>query len=101
MIEVFKFSNGFDVVAPNTFFNRSFTGPRRGHEFKLYKSSFCTNLGKFSFSNRIVQDCNSLPQHMVYQVTLLIHLKIEWISINYLLCRGLSRIAAFFPLSVI
>ena len=59
MIEVFKILNGFDFVAPNTFFNRSFTG-LRGHEFKLYKSSFCTNLGKFSFSNIIVQDWISL-----------------------------------------
>jgi len=64
MIEVFKLLNGFDVVAINTFFNRSFTG-LRGHEFKLYKSSFCTNLGKFSFYKRIVQDWNSLPQHVV------------------------------------
>jgi hypothetical protein len=63
MIEVFKLLNGFDIVAPNTFFNRSFTG-LRGHEFKLYKSSFCTNLGKFSFSNRFGQDWNSLPQHV-------------------------------------
>jgi len=55
---------GFDVVAPNTFFYRFFTG-LRGHEFKLYKSSFCTNLGKVSFSNRIAQDWNSLPQFTV------------------------------------
>jgi len=64
MIEVFKLLNGFDVVAPNTFFNRSFTG-LRGHEFKLYKSSFYKNFGKFSLSNRIIQDWNSLPQHVV------------------------------------
>jgi len=58
MIAEFKLLNGFDVVAPNVFVNRSFTG-LRGHEFKLYKIRFCTNLGKFSFSNRIVQDWNS------------------------------------------
>jgi len=81
MIEVLKLLNGFDVVAPNTFFNRSSTG-LRGHEFKSYKSSFCTNLRKFSFSNRIVQDWNSLPQHVVsskLEVTLLI---IDWIIIT-------------------
>ena len=64
MIEVFKLLKGFDLVAPNIFFMKSFTG-LRGHEFKLYKSSFCTNVGRYSFSNRIVQNLNSLPQHVV------------------------------------
>jgi len=87
MIEVFKLLNGFDVVAPNTFFNRSFTG-LRGHEFKLYKSSFCTNLGKVSFSNFFFYNFSFsfrigiVYRSMLYQVTLLIHLKIDWISLT-------------------
>jgi len=77
---VFQLLNGFDVVAPNTFFNRCFTG-LRGHEFKVYKSSFCTNLGKVSFPNRIVQEWNSLPQRVASSNTV-IHLKTDWISIT-------------------
>ena len=37
----------------------------RGHEFKLYKRAFSTNIGKCSLSNRIIDDWNSLPQHVV------------------------------------
>ena len=36
MIQVFKLIEGFDIAAPNTFFNMSNTG-LRGHTFKLYK----------------------------------------------------------------
>ena len=64
MIQVFKLVKGFDIVAPNTFFNVSTTG-LRGHTFKLYKSGFSTNIGKFSFSNRIIEHWNCLPQHVV------------------------------------
>ena len=91
MIEVFKILNGFDFVAPNTFFNRSFTG-LRGHEFKLYKSSFCTNLGKL-FRIGIVY------RSMLCQVILLIHLKIDWVGI---ICSALSGVyisrTGFLPL---
>ena len=45
MIEVFKLLKGFDLVAPNIFVMKSFTG-LRGHEFKLYKSSFFRKCGK-------------------------------------------------------
>ena len=47
----------------------STTGPR-GLEFKLYKSAFSTNIGKFSFSNRIIDDWNSLQQHAVSSSTI-------------------------------
>ena len=63
-IQVFKLIKGFDIAAPNTFFNMSNTG-LWGHTFKIYKSAFRTNKGKFSFSNRIFEDWNSLPQHVV------------------------------------
>jgi len=85
MMEVFKLLNGFDVVAPNTFFNSSFTG-LRGHEFKLYKNGFCTNLGTFSFSNTIVQDWNSLPQHVVLSNT--VNTFLNSLDQHYVHCRG-------------
>ena len=65
MIQVFKFNKGFDITAPNTLTPNMSTTGLRGHEFKLYKSAFSTNIGKFSFSNRIIDDWNSLPQHVV------------------------------------
>ena len=85
MIEVFKLLTGFDFVAPNTLFNRSFTGLRR-HELKLYKSSFCTNLGEFSFYIRIVQDWNSLPQHVVSSST--VNTFKNRLDQHYMHCRG-------------
>jgi len=85
MIEVFKLLNGFDVVAPNTLCNRPFTG-LRGHAFKLYKSSFFTNLGKFSFSNIIVEDWNSLSQHIASSNTVITF--INGLDQHYLHCRG-------------
>jgi len=36
-----------------------------GHTLKLYKCSFRTNIGKYSFSNIIIDDWNNLPQHVV------------------------------------
>ena len=66
MIEVFELLNDFDVAAPNTFFHRSFTG-LRGHKFELCKSCFCTNVSKFLFSNRIIQDWSKFT---LYRVTL-------------------------------
>ena len=69
VIEVFKLLNSVAVGEPNIFFQRSLTG-LKGHEFKLYKSSFCTNLGIFSFSNRVFQDWNGVYHSMLYQVTM-------------------------------
>ena len=76
MIQVYKLIKGFDIAAPDTvimsllltkqqhdytkkhrnykvytFFNIFTTG---GHTFKLYKNAFSTNIGKFSFSNKIL-----------------------------------------------
>ena len=88
MIQVFKFIKGFDCTAPNTFFNMSTTG-HRGHEFKLYKSAFSTNIGKFSFSNRIIDAWNSLPQHVVSNNTVNTF-KIR-LDRHYCTVRGLNK----------
>jgi len=85
MIQVFKFIKGFDITAPNAFFNMSGTN-LRGHAFKLYKSAFKTNVGKFSFSNRIVEHWNSLPQHVVSSNTVNTF-KIR-LDHHYLHCQG-------------
>ena len=66
MVQVFKLINGFDCAAHDSFFIKSSTC-LRGHTFELYKCSFCTDIGKHSFSNRIIDDWNNLPQH-VYSI---------------------------------
>ena len=44
------------------FFIRSETG-LRGHEGKVVKIRFLTDLGKFTFSNRVIDYWNGLPVH--------------------------------------
>jgi len=61
---MFKILKGFDdvdyreicVVATNSL---------RGHSLKLVKERFNTNLGKFLFSNRVVDEWNSLSEDIV------------------------------------
>ena len=93
MTQVLKFIKGFNITAPNTFFNMSTTG-LRVHECKLYKSSFSTIIGKFPFSNRIIDDWNSLPQHVVSSNTVNTF-KIR-LDQHYCTVRGLNN-KAFFP----
>ena len=88
LIQVFKLVKGFDIVAPNTFFNVSTTG-LRGHTFKLYKSGFSTNIGKFSFSNRIIEHWNCLPQHVVSSDTVNTYKNRS--DHNSLQCSGLNK----------
>jgi hypothetical protein len=65
LIEVFKILNGFDIVDKENFFCLSSTN-LRGHSLKLYKGSFNTNMAKFSFKNRVIDDWNNLPEDVVY-----------------------------------
>ena len=58
LIEVFKILNKFDAVDQSLFFSASETN-LRGHGQKLFKHRFCTNIGKFAFSNH-VNDVNDL-----------------------------------------
>ena len=79
MIQVLKFIKGFDITAPNTFFNMSTTG-LRGHEFKLYKSALSTNIGKnFLLIGLLMMGivCHST----LFQAILLTLLRYVWIDI--------------------
>jgi len=60
MIEVYKILSGkYDSnVAPVLITNDSVT---RGNKYKLFKHSFCHDIRKFSFTCRIVNIWNSLP----------------------------------------
>jgi len=48
---------------------------------------FCTNLGKYSFFNRIVQDWNSLPQYVVSSNTYC-YTFTNRLDQHYLHCQG-------------
>ena len=70
MIQVFGMLKGFDDIDRDSFFKVSSTG-LRGHSLKLFKNNFQTNTGRFSFSNRIVSDWNSLPEHVISSNTII------------------------------
>ena len=64
MIEVFKLCKGFDDIPFDAFFKLN-SNSLRGHGHKLFKKRFNTNIGKFSFSNRVVDVWNRLPLDVV------------------------------------
>ena len=54
-----------DKIASATFFTKSTYTRTRGHEFKLVKSKVRTDIRKYFFSQRIVDDWNKLPKSVV------------------------------------
>ena len=64
LIEVFKIIKGFDKVDYLEFFHLSTTG-LRGHNLKLFKPSFKRNVGKYTFSNRVIDSGNRLPEDII------------------------------------
>ena len=70
MIEVFKIVKGFDKVNYSSMFSLA-ANNLRGHDLKLYKSRFNTNLGKFTFSNRVVDEWNMLLEDVISSNTVL------------------------------
>ena len=70
LIEVFKILKGFDRVNYSRMFSFA-ANNLRGHSLKLYKSRFNTNVGKFTFSNRVVDEWNMLPVDVISSNTVL------------------------------
>ena len=70
LIQVYKIVKGFDDINSSKFFKFSETS-LRGHDLKLYKSRFNTNIGKFAFSNRIVDEWNLLSLGIISSNTVL------------------------------
>ena len=71
LIEVYKIFHGLEGLNVEDFFELSHLSNTRGHEFKIYKRAFRTNLGKYSFGNRVIADWNSLPLQVVMTDSLL------------------------------
>ena len=56
--------HGLTNINPGDFFAFSSTG-LRGHSYKLFKHRVRTDVGKYSFSFRVVDLWNSLPDEVV------------------------------------
>nr|XP_054765151.1 uncharacterized protein LOC129271925 [Lytechinus pictus] len=64
MIQVFKIIHGFERIPGDTFFVYA-TGNTRGHSLKLSKPRCLTKIRQDVFSQRIINDWNSLPEEVV------------------------------------
>ena len=65
MIEVFKIINGIDNLDCHKFFSFASTSRTRGHKHKLLKSRSRIDIRKHSFSQRVVNKWNELPEVVV------------------------------------
>jgi len=65
LIQLFKFMKGLDKVDLNEYITLDTGRNLRGNNMRIFKSRFRTDVGKFSFVNRIVELWNKLPQNVV------------------------------------
>ncbi len=70
LIQVFKMIKNLDDIPEEIFFKRDYNSRTRGHSLKLSKSYCRTDVRKYFFSNRIVDQWNRLPEHVVSSSTL-------------------------------
>ena len=74
MIETFKIAKGIydsDIVPCLPFVaNTNDSIVTRGHQYKLFKNRFYKDIGKFSFTNRIITNWNNLPEKVVMAKTI-------------------------------
>ena len=68
LIETFKITKGMYDVNKEVFFELDDSG-RRGHEQKMFKKRFRLDIRKFVFSNRVINDWNSLSSQCVNSCT--------------------------------
>ena len=64
LIEVFKIFSGLDNLNPEDFFAIINTNTR-GHSLKLFKDNFQSDLGKYKFSNRVIDEWNRLSNDII------------------------------------
>ena len=65
MVQVYKIINGTDKLDTDALLTFSRQGTTRGHSLKLFKRRPRLNLRRNSFSNRIVDVWNTLPETVV------------------------------------
>jgi len=69
LIEVFKMYKGWSGLRFEDFFIRSTTG-LRGHDGKVFKVGFRTDLGKYKFGSRVITYWNKLSLHVLDSCTI-------------------------------
>ena len=70
MLQAFKILKGIDRVDPGQFFVSADQSNTRGHSLKLVKQRARSSLRQYTFSQRVVNDWNALPAHVVDSPTL-------------------------------
>ena len=65
MIQVYKILHGFDRIDPSMFFEMADLSRTRGHKYKIAKQRNRTSFRSNSFSSRVVDTWNALPEHVV------------------------------------
>ena len=64
-IEVFKIVNGYEDVDRNMFFKLKEGSRTRGHKAALVKEQCRLDMRKYSFSQRVINEWNKLPNNCV------------------------------------
>ena len=64
-IEVFKIVNGYEDVDSNMFFKLKEGSRTRGHKVVLVKEHCRLDMRKYSFSQRVINNWNTLPNDCV------------------------------------
>ena len=65
LIEVFKIVNGYEDVDRNMFFKLKEGSRTRGHKAALVKEQCRLDMRKYSFSQRVINEWNKLPNDCV------------------------------------
>lgn len=65
MLQTFKIIKGIENIPSERFFSVITTSTTRGHSFKLEKPRCRTSIRLQQFSQRIINDWNALPEHVV------------------------------------
>ena len=70
MLQVYKILNGIDKLDPGIFFSMATGSNTRGHSQKIAKSRARLGMRQNVFSQRVVNDWNSIPAQVVESPTL-------------------------------
>jgi ribonuclease P/MRP protein subunit RPP40 len=65
LIETFKLFNGYEDIDPGKFFPQNNTVETRGHNWKIFKKLSKLDIRKYSFTQRVVNYWNDLPENVV------------------------------------
>jgi hypothetical protein len=70
MLQVFKIMNGIDRINPGIFFSENSESSTRGHDQKFVKKHARLGVRQSVFSQRVVNDWNSLPVNVIHSPSL-------------------------------